>query len=160
RLLLPGERNPRASKSADAARNMLRATSRVFHMVASPEAAASAKVESTQSIRTRIHKTRAALNRKLDLLKTRIFGPAARTTPMARRMSAATKKAAGKKSAAKKKKIKAPRSAARKKKPAGARTRATKSTKMRRPAPKATKVIGEVLTGAALGAVKGAAEAL
>src|SRR5205807_241824 len=115
---------------------------------------AAAEPQTAKAVRAKIHKTRAALNRKLDLLKTRIFGPAMRTTPMARRTSSAAKKTAGKKSGTKKKKATAPRSAARKKKPA-------RATKPRRRAPtKPAKVIGDVLTGAALGAVKGAAEAL
>ncbi len=72
---------------------------------------------------------------------------------MARRTSSAKKKSAGKKSATKTKKATAARSASRKKKPA-------RPKKPRRGATKTTKVIGDVLTGAALGAVKGAAEAL
>src|SRR5205823_5527452 len=118
----------------------------VVPMLVEPEASPLPEPKNTQAIRARIHKTRAALNRKIDLLKTRIFGPSTRTTPMARRSS--TKKSAGKKSTAKTKKATAQRSAARKKKPAGrvkARRAATKArgraTKARRPPTKARKVI-------------------
>src|SRR5437868_15126953 len=114
-------------------------------MLSKPGDSAVSEAKSAEAVRAKIHKTRAALNLKLDELKTRIFGPSVRTTPMARRASAAAKKRRGKKPSATKTRKTAAQRSARKKKPA-------RASKPRRAAPKAKKVIGDVLTGAALGA--------
>jgi hypothetical protein len=125
----------------------------------------------SEAIRARIHKTRAALTRKLDLLKSRVFGTPspARDTTMARRSKSKTRKpaqSAAKKAAAKKttaKKMTAKKTTAKRttSKRSVAKKPTRKPTRKRAARPrKAAQVIGDVLTGAALGAVKGAAEVI
>src|SRR5215203_1974519 len=91
-------------------------------------------------IRTRMKKTRTALERKLDELKSRFTGIQPATS--IRKASMAKKKSAPKKSAAPKK-------------PSKGVTPAVKKT-AGKVATKAKEVMGDMLAGAAIGAVKGA----
>jgi hypothetical protein len=121
------------------------------------------EVTEAASLRADMARTRAALTRKLGALKERILGPDSapkeegrRAMATKRRRTTKSKSAGRGKSAASAKTAK--RTTAKKKPPKGKTASRRRTARGRKSA--VQKVLGDMLTGAAAGAVRGAAEAV